>query len=37
MFKNWVTDLKRKFSTEESPMAENHLRKCPTSLAIGEM
>ena len=35
--KKWSTDLNRELSTEESKMAERHLRKCSTSLAIKEM
>ena len=35
--KKWSTDLNRELSTEETKMAEKHLRKCSTSLAIREM
>ncbi|MGE9641074.1 hypothetical protein ACQP3J_28945, partial [Escherichia coli] len=35
--KRWSAELNREFSTEESKMAERHLRKCSTSLAIREM
>ena len=35
--KKWSTDLNRELSTEESKMAERHLRKCSTFLAIREM
>ena len=35
--KIWGTDLNRGVSTDESNMAERHLKKCSISLAIGEM
>ena len=35
--KKWSTDLNRELSTEESKMAERHLRKCSTSLVIRKM
>ena len=35
--KKWGTDLNKKFSIEDYRMAEKHLRKCWTSLAIWEM
>ena len=35
--KKWGTELNKKFSIEEYGMAEKHLRKCSTSLAIREM
>jgi hypothetical protein len=33
----WGTELNRELSTEESQMAEKHLKKCSTSLVIKEM
>ena len=35
--KNWGTELNRQFPIEESKMAERHIIKCSTSLAIREM
>ncbi|EGV96793.1 Poly [ADP-ribose] polymerase 8 [Cricetulus griseus] len=35
--KKWGTELNRQFSIEESKMAERHIRKCSTSLAVREM
>ena len=33
----WSTDINRELSTEESKMADRHLRKCSTSFVIREM
>ena len=35
--KKWGTELNREFSVEEYRMAEKHLKKCSSSLAIREM
>ena len=32
--KKWGTELNKEFSPEEIRMAEKHLKKCSTSLAI---
>jgi hypothetical protein len=33
----WGTEVTKKLSTEESQMAEKHLKKCSTSFVIREM
>jgi hypothetical protein len=35
--KKWVIELNREFTTEESRLAEKHLKKCSKSLVIREM
>jgi hypothetical protein len=35
--KKWGIELNNKFSTEEYPMAEKHLKKCSTSSIIREI
>jgi hypothetical protein len=35
--KKWGIELNRDFTTEESGMAEKHLKKCSKSLVIREM
>jgi hypothetical protein len=36
-FKKWDIDLNQELTTEKSPVAEKHLKKCPKSLVIREM
>jgi hypothetical protein len=33
----WGTELKKEFSTEESPMAKKYLKRCSTSLVLRKM
>jgi hypothetical protein len=35
--KKWVIELNREIATEESQMAEKHLKKCSKSLLIRKM
>ena len=35
--KKWGRELNKEFSTEEYQMAKKHLKKCSTSLVIGEL
>jgi hypothetical protein len=37
LIKKWGTELNRKFSTEETQMAEKHIKKCSTFLVIREI
>jgi hypothetical protein len=37
LIKKWGIELNREFTTEESRMAEKHLKKCSKSLVIREM
>ena len=36
-FKKWIEDINKELSTEESKMAERHLKKYLTSLTVREV